>query len=228
MDNTLYWSQFSTNKLIAIVNQNSFYVRYVYYIWFCFYYTVVCLAFFVSQIDLLQQPRIILSHETFNSIGSWAITPILASSIEYIDNIILSSRNLNAATAAAAAQKVNALPLNVTVTPSPPPPSASPGASQTKWLILCEDQSIVDLKALINNLQNEDYTKVSCNSHTSVGWVGFFVFFFSSSFSRFILELFLLCKYRKFPHKIETDDKCSYVIYWIVWMLGATTDCSVW
>lgn len=105
----------------------------------------------------MQQPKIILSHETFNSVGSWAITPILASSIEYIDNIILSTRNLDAASkaAATAAKKPNALPVNVTA--SPP----SPEASQTKWLILLEDQSIVDLKALINNLQNEDYTKVS-------------------------------------------------------------------
>ncbi|XP_055295645.1 beta-1,3-glucosyltransferase [Sitodiplosis mosellana] len=108
-----------------------------------------------NEIDLVQQPKIILSHETFNSIGSWAITPILASSIEYIDNIILSSRNLNAAAteATASARKANALPVNVTATAPPPE------ASQTKWLILCEDQSIVDLKALINNLQNEDYTK---------------------------------------------------------------------
>lgn len=113
---------------------------------------LIWLCSLFRQIDLVQQPRIILSHETFNSVGSWAITPILASSIEYIDNIILSSCNLDAATAA---KEANALPVSVTA--SPP----SPAALQTKWLILLEDQSIVDLKALINNLQNEDYTKVS-------------------------------------------------------------------
>lgn len=115
----------------------------------------------------MKQPKIILSHETFNSIGSWAITPILASSTEYIDNMILSSRGLGGA------QKANSPRANVTSTASAATaaadsvaataattPSSSP-ASQTKWLILCEDQSIVDLKALINNLKNEDYTKVS-------------------------------------------------------------------
>lgn len=109
----------------------------------------------------MQLPKIILSHETFNSIGSWAITPILASSTEYIDNIVSSSNGLNAA------QKSNSPRENVT---SDATSTSSSNPSQTKWLILCEDQSIVDLKALINNLKNEDYTKVSIipNTHTSV------------------------------------------------------------
>lgn len=135
---------FNSKRLIVVFSNFTF-INHL--IWICSLF---------RQIDLVQQPKIILSHETFNSVGSWAITPILASSIEYIDNIILSSRSLDAATeAATAATEANALPVSVTA--SPP----SPEASQTKWLILLEDQSIVDLKALINNLQNEDYTKVS-------------------------------------------------------------------
>lgn len=108
------------------------------------------------------QPKIILSHETFNSIGSWAITPILASSTEYIDSydMILSSRGLNGE------KKSNSPRANMTSKASTAAAAATSSAqpsqpSQTKWLILCEDQSIVDLKALINNLKNEDYTKVS-------------------------------------------------------------------
>lgn len=88
-------------------------------------------------------PKIILSHETFNSVGSWAITPILAPSIEYIDKMIASNHGSNKAQKTSPNVSTNAPPL------------------QTKWLILCEDQSIVDLKALINNLKNEDHTKVS-------------------------------------------------------------------
>lgn len=103
------------------------------------------------------QPKIILSHETFNSIGSWAITPILASSTD----MILSSRGLNGE------KKSNSPRANMTSTASTATAAAATSSaqpsqpSQTKWLILCEDQSIVDLKALINNLKNEDYTKVS-------------------------------------------------------------------
>lgn len=33
---------------------------------------------------------------------------------------------------------------------------------ETKWLILCEDQSGIDLKALIDNLNKEDFSAVSC------------------------------------------------------------------
>lgn len=33
---------------------------------------------------------------------------------------------------------------------------------ETKWLILCEDQSGIDLKALIDNLNKEDFGAVSC------------------------------------------------------------------
>lgn len=94
-------------------------------------------------------PKIILSHETFNSVGSWAITPILAPSIEYIDKMIASTDGSNAAQKTSSNVSTNA--------PSP--------SLQTKWLILCEDQSIVDLKALINNLKNEDHTKVSTNKN---------------------------------------------------------------
>lgn len=104
------------------------------------------------QVHSVQQPQIILSHETFNSVGSWAITPILASSSEYIDKIKLSSDGLNAA------PKTKSPPANATTANAA---AATSTASETKWLILCEDQSIVDLKALINNLKNEDYTKVS-------------------------------------------------------------------
>lgn len=86
----------------------------------------------------MQQPKIILSHESFNSIGSWAITPILASSTKHIDNI-LSSSSKSTSTATTDTDTM----------------------SNIKWLILCEDQSIVDLKVLIINLKNEDYTKVS-------------------------------------------------------------------
>lgn len=93
--------------------------------------------------ESIQQPRIILSHETFQSVGSWAITPILAASSEYIDNIVASHRDSTDKSNLRSAQHINDVTL------------------QTKWLILCEDQSIVDLKALINNLKNEDYTKVS-------------------------------------------------------------------
>lgn len=104
-------------------------------------------------------PKIILSHETVNSIGSWAITPILASSTEYIDSIILSQRNSKTDLPAAKSNSHNVSsstkPDAITSSPSPS------SAIETKWLILCEDQSIVDLKALINNLKNEDYTKVS-------------------------------------------------------------------
>lgn len=104
--------------------------------------------------DSIQQPQIILSHEAFNSVGSWAITPILASSSEYIDNIKLSTDGLNAA------EKRKSPPVNVTLT-NVAATTAAEKPFETKWLILCEDQSIVDLKALINNLKNEDYTKVS-------------------------------------------------------------------
>lgn len=99
----------------------------------------------------MQLPQIILSHETFNSVGSWAITPILASSTEYINNVQFSSYDSDAV------QKSNPPQKNVTTSARTSPASQF----QTKWLILCEDQSIVDLKALINNLKNEDYTKVS-------------------------------------------------------------------
>lgn len=104
----------------------------------------------------MQQPKIILSHETFQSVGSWAITPILAASNEYIDKIINSHRDSDAS------KKAN-LPKtkhNVSKTATNGK-STSSKPIETKWLILCEDQSIVDLKALINNLKNEDYTKVS-------------------------------------------------------------------
>lgn len=112
----------------------------------------------------MQLPQIILSHETFNSVGSWAITPILASSTEYINNIRVStsSRDSNAV------QKSVSPQVNVTTSAAASATTASTSTSLpsdnvfgTKWLILCEDQSIVDLKALINNLKNEDYTKVS-------------------------------------------------------------------
>lgn len=33
---------------------------------------------------------------------------------------------------------------------------------ETKWLIICEDQSGIDLKALIDNLNKEDFSAVSC------------------------------------------------------------------
>lgn len=120
----------------------------------------------------MQQPKIILSHEVFNGVGSWAITPILASSSEYIDNIILSHRNVHQTNRDL--QSAPAAPKNKTSkktttssssaskadkTTNDAPSSTEP--IETKWLILCEDQSIVDLKALINNLKNEDYTKVS-------------------------------------------------------------------
>lgn len=97
--------------------------------------------------ESVQQPRIILSHETFQSVGSWAITPILAASSEYIDNIVATHRDSTGESNIHSAQRINDV--------------AASQALQTKWLILCEDQSIVDLKALINNLKNEDYTKVS-------------------------------------------------------------------
>lgn len=107
----------------------------------------------------MQLPQIILSHETFNSVGSWAITPILASSTEYINNIrFSSSRDSNAV------PKSDSPQVNVTTSAAASATSTSVPSDKvfgTKWLILCEDQSIVDLKALINNLKNEDYTKVS-------------------------------------------------------------------
>lgn len=113
-----------------------------------------------EQIDTVQEPKIILSHETVNSIGSWAITPILASSTEYIDSIILSQRNskIDLPAAKSNSHNVSSLTQSDAITSSSPSPSS---AIETKWLILCEDQSIVDLKALINNLEHEDYTKVS-------------------------------------------------------------------
>lgn len=100
--------------------------------------------------ESVRQPRIILSHETFQSVGSWAITPILAASTEYIDNIVASQRDPNTPNTS-----------NLYSAPTNNSDITSSKALQTKWLILCEDQSIVDLKALINNLKNEDYTKVS-------------------------------------------------------------------
>lgn len=47
--------------------------------------------------------------------------------------------------------------------------------AETKWLILCEDQSGVDLTALIDNLNKEDFSAVSCGINKSVimcadGW----------------------------------------------------------
>ena len=32
--------------------------------------------------------------------------------------------------------------------------------SNTKWIVLCEDRSLIQLKPLIDNLSQEDYTKV--------------------------------------------------------------------
>lgn len=96
----------------------------------------------------MQQPKIILSHESFDSIGSWAITPILASSPEHIENILLRSVSSDSSDDKRSSTIANQSSANVRM-------------SETKWIILCEDQSIVDLKALINNLQYEDYTKVS-------------------------------------------------------------------
>lgn len=111
----------------------------------------------------MQLPQIILSHETFNSVGSWAITPILASSTEYIDNIQVSSPRDSNAVHKSGSPQVNVTAAAVTSAPATSASTSMPSDKVfgTKWLILCEDQSIVDLKALINNLKNEDYTKVS-------------------------------------------------------------------
>lgn len=106
----------------------------------------------------MQQPKIILTHESFDSIGSWAITPILASSTKHIENVLLQSVSSNGN------DKSSSTVANQS--------SANVRTSQTKWIILCEDQSIVDLKALINNLQCEDYRKVS------IRFFFFFVRFF--------------------------------------------------
>lgn len=102
------------------------------------------------QIDAVQQPKIILSHESFDSIGSWAITPILASTPEHIEHTLLRSVSTD-----------NRIDDKRSSSSIANHSTANASMSQTKWIILCEDQSIVDLKALINNLQYEDYTKVS-------------------------------------------------------------------
>lgn len=109
----------------------------------------------VFQLDAVQQPKIILSHESFDSIGSWAITPILASSPERIENTLLRSVSSNGNDAR--------------ITSITNQSSANVRMSETKWIILCEDQSIVDLKALINNLQYVDYTKVSIVHYVPFG-----------------------------------------------------------
>lgn len=125
--------------------------------WIQLIYGFIPFSFPREQIDAVQEPKIILSHETVNSIGSWAITPILASSTEYIDSIILSQRNSKTDLPAAKSNSHN-----VSSSTKPDAITSSPSSAiETKWLILCEDQSIVDLKALINNLEHEDYTKVS-------------------------------------------------------------------
>lgn len=157
------WWFLNLFPFLSLINYQSKLTKYL-----CISVYVYSLFSFVCQVDAVQQPKIILSHETFNSAGSWAITPILASSTEYIDKMILSSRSINTS------QKTNARSTNVTSDA----PSASPKAFQTKWLILCEDQSIVDLKALINNLKNEDYTKVSS--------ILIYTFFFSFSLLPFV------------------------------------------
>lgn len=131
--------------------------------WILFCVLLLCINWFffnIWQVDSIQVPQIILSHETFNSVGSWAITPILASSTEYINNIRFSSSHDSNAV-----QKTDSPQINVTTSAAAASATSTSVPSDkvfgTKWLILCEDQSIVDLKALINNLKNEDYTKVS-------------------------------------------------------------------
>lgn len=113
----------------------------------------------------VQQPTIILSHESFNSVGSWAITPILAevtaaittSSTETIDNVLSTSSASNTIGSTTRMKNIESKIMQETA------------ATDVKWLILCEDQSAVDLKALIDNLKNENCTKVS---------FGFFLSFF--------------------------------------------------
>lgn len=101
----------------------------------------------------MQQPKIILSHESFNSVGSWAITPILASISEHNDAVVgVTTEATNAATVVTGNNVADANK------------STSFGAltsAATKWLIVCEDQSIVDIKALINNLKHENSSQVS-------------------------------------------------------------------
>lgn len=42
---------------------------------------------------------------------------------------------------------------------------------ETKWLILCEDQSGIDLKALIYNLNKEDFSVVSCGITSETSFI---------------------------------------------------------
>lgn len=120
----------------------------------------------------MQQPKIILSHESFNSVGSWAITPILASISEHNDAVVgVTTEATNAATVVTGNNVADANK------------STSFGAltsAATKWLIVCEDQSIVDIKALINNLKHENSSQVSLFS--------FFFFCRSAWVNRFEID----------------------------------------
>lgn len=77
-------------------------------------------------------PKVYLSHEAFNTAaGSWAITPILSEIVEKMISF-------------------NSTKLTTTTTTTNP-----------KWLVICEDDTIVDLKLLTENLNRENYTDVN-------------------------------------------------------------------